>query len=87
MVPEEFAAGDLLAAVLGQKQKYVESTQLFDVYRGEPLSPGEKSVSLSITYRSPSSTLDDASVDKIHNKIVQALMQQFNARYREGLGA
>ncbi len=87
VVPEEFAAGDLLAAVLGQKQKYVESTQLFDVYRGEPLSPGEKSVSLSITYRSPSSTLDDASVDKIHNKIVQALMQQFNARYREGLGA
>lgn len=87
VVPEEFAAGDLLAAVLGQKQKYVESTQLFDVYRGEPLSPGEKSVSLSITYRSPNATLDDASVDKIHNKIVQALLQQFNARFREGLGA
>lgn len=87
VVPEEFAAGDLLAAVLAQKQKYVESTQLFDVYRGEPLSAGEKSVSLSITYRSPNATLDDASVDKIHNKIVQALIQQFNARFREGLGA
>ncbi len=85
VVPEHFAAGDLLGAVLAQKQKYVESAQLFDVYRGEPLTKGEKSVSLSITYRSAASTLDDASVDKIHNKIVQALMQQFNARYREGL--
>lgn len=87
VVPESCAAGDVLNAIFAQKQKYVESAELFDVYRGEPLSSGEKSVALSITYRSSTSTLDDASVDKIHNKIVQALMQEFNARYREGLDA
>lgn len=85
VVPESCGAGDLLDAILAQKQKYVESAQLFDVYRGEPLASGEKSVALSITYRSPSATLDDATVDKVHNRIVQVLMQEFNARYREGL--
>ena len=85
VVPEQLAAGELLESVRAQKQKYVEAAQLFDVYRGEPLAQGEKSVSLSITYRSSNATLDDATVDKIHNKIVQALMLQFNARYRKGL--
>lgn len=85
VVPESCAAGDLLDAILAQKQKYVESAELFDVYRGEVLAPGEKSVALSITYRSSSATLDDATVDKVHNRIVQVLMQEFNARYREGL--
>ncbi|NQS71304.1 MAG: phenylalanine--tRNA ligase subunit beta [Desulfobulbaceae bacterium] len=87
LVPESFAAGDLLSGILAQNQKYVEAADIFDVYQGVPLSSGEKSVSLSITYRSLDSTLDDASVDKIHNKIVRALMQQFNARYREGFDA
>ena len=85
IVPEQCAAGELLDAVLAQKQKYVEAANLFDVYRGKPLGAGEKSVSLSITYRSAAGTLDDATVDKVHNKIVQSLMKQFKARYREGV--
>lgn len=84
VVPEHFAAGELVDAVLAQKQKYVESVRLFDIYRGKPLAPGEKSVSLSITYRSADSTLDSAAADKVHNKIVQALIRHFDAHLREG---
>jgi len=43
-----------------------------------------KSVALSVTYRSPKKTLDDVTVDKIHEKIVQYLMTEFGGRYREG---
>ena len=84
VVPENVPAGDLLQAVYAQKQKYVESAEIFDVYRGKPIKEGMKSVALSVTYRSADATLDDQSVDKVNDKIVNALMGDFNARYREG---
>lgn len=85
VVPDVVAAGDLLTAIQKQQQKYLESAQIFDVYRGKPIQAGHKSVALSLTYRSATTTLDDQSVDKIHSKIVTSLMTEFNASYREGI--
>lgn len=85
VVPDTFAAGDLLTAIQNQQQKYLESVEIFDVYRGKPIQTGHKSVALSLTYRSATATLDDQTVDKVHNKIVTTLMTEFNASYREGI--
>lgn len=84
VVPESTPAGNLLRTIAAQKQKYIESTDIFDVYRGKPIQTGYKSVAVSVTYRSATSTLDDQSVDTMHAKIVKALMTAFDARYREG---
>ncbi len=84
VVPDNIPAGELLRAIHEQHQKYLESADIFDVYRGKPIPSGYKSVALSATYRSPTATLDDQSVDKMHDKIVNSLMADFNARYREG---
>jgi phenylalanyl-tRNA synthetase beta chain len=87
VVPDTLPAGDLLRAIQTQQQKYLESVEIFDVYRGKPIQSGHKSVALSVTYRSATATLDDQSVDKVHDKIVNSLMAEFNARYREGYEA
>jgi phenylalanyl-tRNA synthetase beta chain len=84
VVPDHVPAGDLLQAIRMQSQKYLETAEIFDVYRGKPIQTGHKSVALSLTYRSATATLDDQSVDKVHDKIVKSLMADFNARYREG---
>ncbi len=85
LVPEEVPAGELLKAVKGQRAELVESVDIFDVYSGKPIESGMKSVALSVTYRSPKKTLDDVTVDNIHEKIVQYLMTEFGGRYREGI--
>jgi len=84
VVPDSVPAGELLRSIHSQQQKYIESVDIFDVYRGKPIQTGYKSVALSVTYRSATATLDDQSVDKVHEKIVNSLMAEFNARYREG---
>ena len=84
VVPDELPAGDLLMAIRRQSQKYLESAEIFDVYRGKPIQAGHKSVALGLTYRSATATLDDQTVDRVHQKIVKSLMADFNARYREG---
>ncbi len=85
VVPDAVPAGDLLQAIHAQKEKFVESADIFDVYRGRPIAEDMKSVALTVTYRSPEQTLDDETVDRIHQKIVNSLMATFGARYREGL--
>jgi len=61
------------------------TVDIFDVYSGKPIENGMKSVALSVTYRSAKKTLDDVTVDNIHEKIVQYLMTEFGGRYREGI--
>ncbi|MDH3327859.1 MAG: phenylalanine--tRNA ligase subunit beta [Desulfobulbaceae bacterium] len=84
VLPETVGAGELLQAILDSDESIVENADLFDVYRGKPIEQGMKSVALSITYRSADKTLDDETVDILHNKIVSSLMSRFGGRYREG---
>ncbi|WP_339138764.1 MAG: phenylalanine--tRNA ligase subunit beta [Candidatus Electrothrix sp. GW3-4] len=84
LVPESAAAGDLLQEIRAHKKQHVVYADIFDVYSGQPIDEGMKSVALTVTYRSDERTLDDATVDGFHEKIVNALMTRFGGRYREG---
>ncbi|MCI5165014.1 MAG: phenylalanine--tRNA ligase subunit beta [Candidatus Electrothrix sp. GM3_4] len=84
LVPESAAAGDLLQEIRAHKKQHVVYADIFDVYSGKPIDEGMKSVALTVTYRSDKKTLDDATVDGFHEKIVNALMSRFGGRYREG---
>ncbi|RWX44567.1 tRNA synthetase B5 domain-containing protein [Candidatus Electrothrix aarhusensis] len=84
LVPESAAAGDLLQEIRAHNKEHVVYADIFDVYSGKPIDEGMKSVALTVTYRSDEKTLDDATVDGFHEKIVNALMTRFGGRYREG---
>ena len=51
----------------------LESVTLFDVYRGEQIEAGKKSVSYSISMRSLEGTLTDDQADKAMEKAVKEL--------------
>ncbi len=52
---------------------YLESYQLFDVYEGEQIEEGKKSVAYSITFRAKDKTLEEAEVGEAMNRILKAL--------------
>ena len=83
LVPVEVAAGDILATVKNSGNQLLKSVELFDIYRGESVETGYKSVALSITYRSDKETLDDSKVDKMHQKIINLIESEFSGRLRE----
>ena len=51
----------------------LEKVTLFDVYKGEQIETGKKSVSFSISMRSHDATLTDEQADKAMNKVTEAL--------------
>jgi phenylalanyl-tRNA synthetase beta chain len=82
VVPNTVTAGELVAAVRNSPEKLIEHCEVFDVFRGEKIPAGCKSVALSITYRSPTKTLTEKNVEKSHTKIVSLLTEKFGGSFR-----
>ena len=60
----------------------VSSLHLFDVYTGEQVPDGKKSLAFAIEYRSTTETLTDEIVDRIHGGILEQLEQELGATLR-----
>jgi len=56
-----------------------ESVTIFDVYTGAPIEEGKKSVSVRITYRSATQTLEDSAVNDLHTSISEKVIGTFDA--------
>jgi phenylalanyl-tRNA synthetase beta chain len=83
IVPERVASGELLAAITDAGETLVESAEIFDVYRGDAIAADHKSVAISLTYRSLEQTLDDKTVDKVHQRIITMLEERFHGKLRD----
>lgn len=83
VVPDNVSAGELLASVRGSREKLIEHSEIFDIFKGGKIPEGYKSVALSINYRSPSKTLTEKNVEKAHGKIVSMLTDKFGGQFRE----
>ncbi|MDD5999767.1 MAG: phenylalanine--tRNA ligase subunit beta, partial [Lachnospiraceae bacterium] len=55
--------------------KILESCELFDVYEGEQVGAGKKSVAFSLIFRAKDRNLESAEVDKAVEKVLDALRQ------------
>ena len=53
--------------------QYLESYELFDVYEGEQIKSGYKSVAYSITFRAPDKTLEETDISEAMERIIKEL--------------
>ena len=60
----------------------VERITIFDVYSGEQLPPGKKSLAYSITFQSLTHTLTDEEVDQVQQQILAKLSSELGATLR-----
>ncbi len=73
VAPEDLSYQQVEDVVRQAGGSLLESVRLFDVYRGERIPEGTRSLALSLTFRSPERTLTDDEVDAIVGRIVSAL--------------
>jgi len=60
----------------------VEQATIFDVYTGEQVPPGKKSVAYRIVYQSPTHTLTDEEVNQVQQQILSKLSSELGATLR-----
>jgi phenylalanyl-tRNA synthetase beta chain len=83
LVPEATTHEAVLQAVKQSKPENLESVELFDVFRGKNVPPGQKSVAYAFTYRRADRNLTDAEVNSAHEKLIAQLRDNLSASIRE----
>lgn len=77
-------AGDVRAALEQAGGELLGSALLFDVFEGDPLPHGKKSLAFSLELRAPDRTLTDAEADAAVEAIADRLHRDFGASLRSG---
>ena len=82
VVDENLSAEEVRQAILVSGGQLLRDARLFDLYRGEQIAPGKKSLAYSLTYQAEDRTLTDDEVAKVQERIVRRLAQELGAELR-----
>jgi phenylalanyl-tRNA synthetase beta chain len=82
VVAEEVPAGSLVDAAHEAAGPELREARIFDVYRGEQVGEGRKSVALALVFQSPERTLSDEDAAGLRGRIVSLLAERFGAELR-----
>ncbi|MEE1312544.1 MAG: phenylalanine--tRNA ligase subunit beta [Lachnospiraceae bacterium] len=72
-VAKEIFVGQIESVIKANGGKLLESVELFDVYEGNQIKEGFKSVAYSLTFRAKDRTLEEGEVNKVVDKILKKL--------------
>ena len=73
VVPKEIMVGQIEHMIAQRGGKILEHFELFDIYEGDQIERGFKSVAYSLTFRSKEKTLEEAEINGAMNKILNGL--------------
>jgi len=82
VVDENLPAQQVQEAIVGAGGRLLRRAEIFDLYRGEQIPPGKKSLAYSLTYQAEDRTLTDDEVAKVQERIVRRLAEEFGAELR-----
>jgi phenylalanyl-tRNA synthetase beta chain len=83
IVDEHVAANELISAIRRSAPPFMRNLKLFDLYQGEHIDSGRKSLALGLTLQEETRTLTDPEVEDAINKIVNHLRDEFGATLRD----
>jgi phenylalanyl-tRNA synthetase beta chain len=82
VVREGVAAEQVRALIAETGRPLVRDVALFDLYRGDPIAAGSKSLAYALTYQADDRTLTDDEVAKVRARIVKRLEKELEAQLR-----
>ncbi|MBN1265042.1 MAG: phenylalanine--tRNA ligase subunit beta [Anaerolineales bacterium] len=82
VVDETVLAEDVEAVIRKADKTVIADVRLFDMYRGDQIGSGKKSLAYSVVYQAPDRTLTDQDVGKIRRKVIHLLERELHAELR-----
>jgi phenylalanyl-tRNA synthetase beta chain len=82
VLSKDIQSSDLISAITSLDQEYLIDVNIFDVYEGEHIEAGKKSVALNLSYQSSEATLTDEQLNQSVDEILSHLQTEFSAHLR-----
>jgi phenylalanyl-tRNA synthetase beta chain len=83
LVKEEVTSAEITKCIHDCNEKVIQDVLIFDIYRGEGVENGYKSVALSLMLQDFTQTLSDSEIDAIFSRVLTALKKIINAKLRD----
>lgn len=83
IVSPDQRVGEMLSYIKNIDKKLIKSVSLFDIYQGEKISNGKKSVAVSVQIQDDHRTLTEEVIEVLHKSIINGVAQKFGALLRE----
>ena len=81
-VDKSVLCGDLIEVIKNSAGEYIQSVKLFDIYEGDQIAEGKKSMAFNLIYSSLEKTLTVEEIDDSVKKVLKALKDSFSAELR-----
>jgi phenylalanyl-tRNA synthetase beta chain len=82
IVDEDLPAERVAAAIRDGGGRLLTDLRLFDIFRGEQIGAGKKSLAYNLTYQAPDRTLTDTEATQIRQRIIRRLEHDLGAKLR-----
>jgi phenylalanyl-tRNA synthetase beta chain len=82
VVDETIPASDVEELIRRTGGRLLADVRLFDLYQGEQIKEGKKSLAYALTYQAADRTLTDSEVAKVRKRIIERLEEELGARLR-----
>ena len=83
VVSKDTSAAEVINNIKIINTKIIQSVKVFDIYEGDNIEEGRKSVALGLILQEKSRTLTDEVADEIISKVIQMLQSNFSAKLRD----
>ena len=82
VLDKNFKVQELIEIITNVDKNLIKSVKVFDVYQGENIDDGKKSIALNVTIQSSEKTLNDEDLNKINQLIISAVESKTAAKIR-----
>ena len=82
VIDEKYSSGEIISLVKKIDKELIKSVKIFDVYQGENIEKGKKSIAFNVTFEPKDKTLIEEDIDKISKKIISTVQEKTGATLR-----
>ena len=82
VIDEGVSASSIFDLIKDKDHGLVKAVNLFDLYKGQQIEAGKKSLAYTLEYRSDEKTLKEEDISQIHKDIQDSLVKKLGAQIR-----
>ena len=82
VIDEKYSSGEIIALIKKIDKQLIKAVKVFDVYQGDNIDTGKKSIAFSITLEPKDKTLSENDIEQVSKKIISKIQESTGATLR-----
>jgi len=82
VIDEKYSSGEIVNLVMKIDKELIKNVKIFDVYQGDNITSGKKSIAFNVTLEPKDKTLSEKDIDQISKKIISKVQETTGATLR-----